>query len=302
MKKRITAALAAGLLLMTLGASSESVSIGTNMTLQIPSAFQSEKGTMDDGQAYIAYCQDALQVYIYEIDAKGSSLSELVDSLSAKFSAAQKGTTWINGIETGYFVANNSEKGEAALNICYLIPSGNSMVYVDFYMADSTTSQQTADIMNTLSQGETPAAAAEAAPSAAPAGNAAPIGTTGLSFVLPSGFTPDELTAEDRESDVTAAYYNDEMDIVVYQYDAEGASAEEAAREFAEEFKGTLRPAQRCGSLDMIGIESTFTEGGETDACESWVAVTGGQVIAIEFYYEQGMRPSACSAILESIH
>lgn len=280
----------------------DQVSLGGGYTVNIPAGYTMETGTTDEGTPYTVYANSAIEMYIYTEGTDGEAMSELVSEIAQESNATQQGITPINGIEAGYIVAPYTDEDGTFINILYILPAGDQAVLVDFYMTKESDSQQTADIMNTLSGNSAAVPAAQNTSVNTVSGTMTAIGSTGLSFRLPETLESDELTADEIQDGVLAVYVNDEMDLTVSTFDAEGYSAAELAKEFADDLNGTVKGQIQCGSITMNGCSGSYTEDGDQYACEIYVAVSGDQALTLEFYWEQGAaRPAEVDAILSSI-
>lgn len=152
--RNLTALLiAVAMLCMALTASASVLMIGTtDLTIDLPDGIRSEALTAEDiaDDMVAFYCNDDYDLAIYQYDAEGASLADLLEEINASDEISQSGTTTINGIDAVYCVGNETDGADSYMYIEYICMSGSDMVEMVFVMDDASASQAAADIMNTL--------------------------------------------------------------------------------------------------------------------------------------------------------
>ena len=155
LKKSI--ALLTALLLLCLGctALAETLTIGTtDYTLEIGEMEADEltlEDLADDMVGY--YYGDEFDLALWQFDAEGATLDELLAYYEDDEAVTECGTTEINGIEAIYLTGSDTEaSGYAYLYVDYLLLFDGDIVQISFYMDDAAASQAAADVMNTLSR------------------------------------------------------------------------------------------------------------------------------------------------------
>lgn len=141
------------MLCVALTASASVLTIGTtDLTIDLPNGIHSEALTAEDiaDDMVAFYYNDDFELAIYQYDAEGASLEDLLEEINASDEISQSGTTTINGIDAVYCVGNETDGSDSYMYIEYICMSGSDMVEMVFVMDDASASQAAADIMNTL--------------------------------------------------------------------------------------------------------------------------------------------------------
>ena len=132
----------------------KTLSIGTtDLTLDVTGMKEeslTQEDLEDDVVAYLY--NDEVDLCIYQYDADGYTLEELLEECQEDEEITQSGITDINGIQAMYYVGTFDYDGIEFIYITYCILWEEDLVQVDFYMMDAAASQTAADIMNTLAQ------------------------------------------------------------------------------------------------------------------------------------------------------
>ena len=152
MKKFVALLLAAMMLLLTVSALAEVVTIeGTSLQLDIGDM---EVQDMDDDDfdedcvLWLVNDDDTLECMIYVYDAEGAATEDLEELMSDMEGVTASGFTTINGVDTFFQVVTDDEEQY----VLYYIIDDDMCAEIIFWYADDTAAQQSGEIMATITR------------------------------------------------------------------------------------------------------------------------------------------------------
>jgi len=127
------------------------------------------------------------------------------------------------------------------------------------------------------------------------------VGDSGLKLTLPEYMISEALTAEDIADDMVAYYYNDDMDLVFYQYDAEGVTLAEVLESVQDD-----ESLSQFGSTTINDIEFVYMVGEETDdegtyVYIDYVTVVNGNIVEILFFFDDTSVSQKTADVMNTI-
>ena len=315
MKKTVAALLA--LLTLFSAALADTVALGTTgLGLVLPSSYKADALTDEDiaNELVGVYISPDIELDIYQYDAMGLTAAELADSLTGESGVTETGSLTLNGMEVGYALYSQTEAGETWYCASYMLVQDGTAVDLSFWMTDSTLRTEAAETMKSLITsgsllagriGEVAAqeAAESAAAEAATAYVDGPVrlGTSSLYLSLPAGCVAGEVPASYASDGMTAWYYNDTMDVQVYQYATGGYTLQQALEEDAAYYNASESALETLNGMEVGRFVSEETGENGTWTVLTWLIPADDTIVELDFFLDDASEAISVWAVMETL-
>jgi len=128
------------------------------------------------------------------------------------------------------------------------------------------------------------------------------LGSTGLRVTIPSSYEEDALTDEDEEEGMIGYYYNNQIDVAIYAFDAEGYDLATWADYFCSEYDPSANGETVINGTTFYYLFYTVQdeEYGEY-LCLEYLTVINNQIADLCFYFTDVSLSSQVSTIMETV-